>query len=93
VRYRAKRDGNHAAIVKALKDAGRSVVELHAVGKGVPDLLVGWGRSRTLLMEVKDPAGENKVYASQVEFHRDWKGTPVVVVRSTAEALAATGVR
>jgi hypothetical protein len=28
-----------------------------------------------------------------VEFRRRWRGTPVVVVRSVAEALAATGVR
>lgn len=54
---RVKRDGNHTPIVQALRSAGRSVVELHQVGKGVPDLLVGWGRSNMLLLEVKDPAG------------------------------------
>lgn len=92
VRYRrAKRDGNHTDIVRALRAAGRSVVELHAVGGGCPDLLVGFS-GKTLLMEVKDPDGENKLYDSQVEFHRAWRGTPVAVVRSPADALMATGV-
>lgn len=88
---RAKRDGNHPEIVRALRAAGRSVVELHAVGGGVPDLLVGWG-GKMLLMEVKDPEGRDRIEPSQVAFSQRWHGTRVVVVRSVAEALAATGV-
>jgi hypothetical protein len=94
MRYRrAKRDGNHTPIVQALRAAGRSVVELHTVGGGVPDLLVGWGQRYMLFMEVKDPEGRDRDEPTQVEFRRRWHGAPVVVVRSVAEALAATGVR
>lgn len=89
---RGKRDGTHAPIVRALRAAGRSVLELHRVGGGCPDLLVGWGRARMVLLEVKDPAGRDRIEPSQERFAREWRGTPVVVVRSVSEALAATGI-
>lgn len=89
---RAKRDGNHPAIVRRLREAGRSVVELHTVGGGCPDLLVGWS-GKMALLEVKDPKGRNRIEDSQVDFAQAWKGPAPVVVRSEAEALEATGVR
>ena len=45
-------DRNHVEIVKALRDYGAFVVSLASVGKGVPDLLIGYKR-HTILMEVK----------------------------------------
>lgn len=89
---RGKRDANHAAIVKALRAAGRSVLELHGVGAGCPDLLCGWGRGQMALLEVKNPDGRNRVEESQRAFAASWRGPAPVVVRSVAEALAATGV-
>lgn len=94
---RARRDTNHAPIVKALKAAGRSVLDLSSVGGGCPDLLVGWGRLHMLLMEIKHDredggGGNHPVTENQLEWHRQWKGLPVVVVRSPEEALEATGV-
>lgn len=53
-----KIDGNHAAIVKALRAAGVYVVSLAALGNGVPDLLCsynGRGVRMMALMEVKLP--------------------------------------
>lgn len=41
MRHAARTDRNQAEIVKALRAAGCSVQCLHAVGGGVPDLLVG----------------------------------------------------
>lgn len=83
-------DGNQKAIVRALRDAGRSVVILSEVGKGVPDLLVGWGGVHACLMEVKMPDGEltpdQKVFIAT-----KWKG-PFVIVRTVEQALRATGV-
>lgn len=39
----AKRtDGNQAEIVRALRSAGATVQTLHTVGKGCPDLVVGF---------------------------------------------------
>lgn len=93
MRYRrAKRDGNHPEIVRALRAAGRSVLELHTVGGGCPDLLVGFGRVHMVLLEVKNPEGRDKVEESQRTFLASWRGRPPVVVRTVAEALEATGV-
>ena len=87
---RAKKDGNHTAIVQALKAAGRSVLDLSTVGGGAPDLLVASPRGdRTLLIEIKDPKGRNRVEPSQSRFHESWKGE-LVVVRSPQEAIDAS---
>ncbi len=89
MRRARKVDGNQAAIVKALRDAGRFVEVLSDVGRGVPDLLVSWS-SRCLLMEVKMP-GE-KLTEHQLDWHRRWKGPAIAVVRSVDDALIATEV-
>jgi len=49
------KDTNHATIVRAFESRGATVVELHTIGGGVPDLLVGYQGS-TRLVEVKRPA-------------------------------------
>jgi hypothetical protein len=85
MRLRARRDANHAEIVKALRAAGRRVLDLGAVGKGCPDLLVA-AHGRLVLLEVKAPGGT--LTPDQRTFAAAW---PVVVVRSPAEAIAATG--
>jgi hypothetical protein len=82
-------DANAPAIALALRRCGASVLDLHAVGGGCPDLLVGY-RGASWLMEVKTATGA--VRPSQAAFARDWRGAPVVVVRSAAEALAAIGI-
>jgi hypothetical protein len=94
MRLRAKVDSTHAEVVAALRAAGRRVLDLSRVGGGVPDILVLYG-GRLVLMEIKNPLGprggasKSKLNEAQVAFAHQW---PVVVVRSAAEALAATGV-
>ncbi len=93
----AKVDGNHAEIVKALRQAGCAVLSLAKLGNGAPDLLVCYGFGSTtakpyyppsfVLMEVKK--GKGKLRPAQVGFHSRW---PVSTVRSVDEALAAIGV-
>jgi Holliday junction resolvase len=51
----ARVDTNHKEIVKALRDAGATVVSLAAMKHGCPDLLVGYA-GETLLMEIKKDA-------------------------------------
>jgi len=87
VRRRARVDRNHAEIVKALRAAGRRVLDLSRVGQGCPDILVAWGGG-LILMEIKAPGG--RLTPQQVAFAQQWR---VVVVHSVAEALAATGIR
>lgn len=96
MRRAAKVDANHAAIVAALRDAGCGVLDLSAVGKGCPDLLV---HSPTFpwemhLLEIKDgakSASRRKLTPAQVKFHAEWKGW-IHTVTSVDEALNAVGL-
>lgn len=93
VRRAAKVDDNQAVIVGALRALGASVQPLHAVGEGVPDLLVGY-RGRNILLEVKDGGkapSRQKLTPAQVSWHGAWRGQ-VAVVSSIAEAVEAAGI-
>jgi hypothetical protein len=70
------KDANHQTIFRAFDRAGASVVSLHTLGGGVPDLLVGFAGVERLV-EVKLPAR-----------HHSWGGHPPVVVRTPEEAEA-----
>ena len=81
MRRAAKVDANQADIVAALRMAGATVQPLHAVGKGCPDLLVGYQRVNYLL-EVKDGSkvpSAQKLTDDQVEWHELWRGQAAVV--------------
>lgn len=92
--HSTKRDANQAEIVAALFAAGCSVQDLHAVGGGVPDLLVG-RRGRTYLLEVKDwrnQRGDPKPLTPKQEgWHAAWRGQ-VAIVTTEEEALRAVGL-
>lgn len=99
MRRAARVDENQAAIVKALKAAGCGVVDLSAVGGGVPDLLVHPPTfpdcRMAVLLEVKNPAKpkrDQQLTPDQVKFHEAWKGW-LYVVRTVDEALAAVGIQ
>jgi len=86
----AKRvDANQADIVATFKAAGATVQHLHMVGKGCPDLLVGY-RGVNYVVEVKD--GRNKPSRQRLTddedaWHAAWRGQ-VCIVRSVDEAVA-----
>lgn len=99
MRRAAKVDANHGEIVRALRQAGCGVVDLSAVGNGVPDLLVHPPTfpdcRMAVLMEIKDgkkPPSHRKLTEEQARFHAQWKGW-IHVVRTVDEALDAVGVR
>ena len=80
-RQAAKIDANQPDIVKALRKAGAIVQSLAAVGKGCPDLLVGY-RGVNYLLEIKDgskPPSERRLTNDQVEWHATWRGEVHVV--------------
>lgn len=87
-RRAAKVDRNQAPIVEMLRQVGASVEPLHAVGRGVPDLLVGY-RGRTYLLEVKTDRGD--LTDDQRAWHGRWRGH-LAVIRTADEALKAIGV-
>jgi hypothetical protein len=91
-RFARKVDANQAAIVEVMRAGGALVVSIAAVGRGVPDLLVGCG-GQWRLVEVKDgkkvasarrltPLEE--AFAASAHVH----GLRVEIVNNTAEALA-----
>ena len=78
-------DHNQAEIVKALRDVGATVQDLHLVGHGCPDILVGF-RGRNYIMEIKMPKGT--LNEAETRWIGDWRGK-TYVVRSVTEALQA----
>jgi Holliday junction resolvase len=86
----ARVDTNHKEIVKALRDAGATVVSLAAMKHGTPDILVGYG-GETLLMEIKKDA-KAKFTPDQLDFMSKWKGGAVSRVDSVDAAIRALGI-
>lgn len=79
-------DDNQGEIVDALRRAGAVVCDTHELGRGFPDLVVGW-RGRNLLVEVKRP-GE-RLNSREALWHRAWleSGGQVAVVSTVDEAV------
>ena len=91
---RGRIDDNQQAIVNILRTTGATVVLLSGVGKGVPDLLVGF-RGVTLLMEIKDgkkPPSDRKLTTEQQKWHAEWRGGALAIVDSADSALRMIGV-
>jgi len=94
MRRAARTDDNHEQIVKALRAVGATVQSLAAVGRGVPDLLVGY-QGKTFLLEIKDGSkslSQRQLTEDQMRFHDDWTGGPLLVVESVNAAWAAIGI-
>jgi hypothetical protein len=83
-----KRDRNHAEIAAALRQVGCRVLDLSHVGDGAPDAIVAF-RGQIVLLEFKTARG--KLTPAEANFHREWEGQPVHVVRSIEEAVALVG--
>ena len=83
-----KRDANESSIVDALRAVGATVERLS--GPDLPDLLVGF-KGLTWIAEVKNENG--KVRPGQAEWHRQWRGSAVWVLRCPEDALEMIGVR
>jgi len=86
---RARVDANQAKLVALFRKLGFSVQHLHAVGRGVPDLMLG-AHGVNLLVEVKDgckPPSARLLNPAQVAWHAEWKGQ-VAVIESEESALA-----
>ena len=86
--WNAKVDANQGEIVQALRDAYCSVLPLHRLGQGSPDLAVGY-QGRTYFLEVKNYP--YKLTPAEVEFMNTWRGH-YVIVGTVDEALKAIGV-
>ena len=92
-------DDNQGEIVAALRHAGAQVQSLAAMGKGVPDLLVGF-RGLNILIEAKNgrqPPSRRRLTPDEQNWHITWGGQ-VATVNNPEEAVdlilaLASGVR
>lgn len=76
MRRAARVDANQSADVKAIRDAGMTVAVTSALGKGFPDLVIGF-RGLTCLVELKDgskPPSAQKLTADEEKFRDSWAG-------------------
>jgi hypothetical protein len=69
-------DANQAEIVKKLREKGLTVLHLHTVGDGAPDICVGcFGLN--FLFEIKDPEkfpSQRKLTDDEKKFFDSWMG-------------------
>lgn len=77
-------DNNHLEIVEALREVGATVQSLASIGRGCPDLLVGY-HNKTYLFEVK--SGNNGLTSMEVKWIAGWEGRGVKIVRSAEQAI------
>jgi hypothetical protein len=82
-------DSNHAEIIKALrKIPNLSVFSTHEVGKGFPDIVIGY-KGINYLIEIKDgnkPPSARKLTDAELKFHNDWRGQ-IKIVNNLDEVL------
>ncbi len=81
-------DANQAEIMAALRKIGASVQPIHTVGRGCPDLLVGY-RGLNFVLEIKggkNPPSKRKLTTDEQLWHSGWRGQ-VAVVNTVGEAI------
>ena len=83
MRRAAKADANQRQIVAALRQIGADVYDI----KKPVDLAVGF-RGRTVLLEVKNVDGRNRLTKAQEEFFQTYRGE-AYIVQDVSQALKA----
>lgn len=89
MRKRARKDANHDAMVRELRQCGCSVLETHQLGGEAPDLVVGL-HGVTALVEVKPlgPVTHKARVARQTATLDAWRGGPAFIARTAEQVLA-----
>lgn len=79
---KAKRiDANQKEIVEAFRSLGCSVFITSAVGKGFPDIVVGF-RGKNYLFEIKDGKkyqSQQKLTEPEIKFKVEWEGQFAII--------------
>ena len=90
MKLKAKVDENQAEIVAFLRSKGATVFCSHQIGKGFPDLVVGY-KGKNLLIEVKNKNAKGKLTPKEKEFLSFWKGKIHVIssIEETEKLLAS----
>lgn len=82
-------DRNQSEIVEALRSIGATVAITSALGKGFPDIVVGY-RGSNYLIEIKDwqqVPSKRRLTFDESEFHAVWRGQ-IAVVETVREAIS-----
>lgn len=93
MRRAAKVDTNQPAIVQALREVGATVEPTHMLGRGFPDIVVGF-RGVNYLIEIKDgekSPSKRRLTSDEKEWHLAWNGT-VDIVESVEDAYEVLGL-
>lgn len=88
-RYARNVDANQVAVVAAFRALGCSVLHLHTVGGGCPDLLVGVSGT-DVQVEVKDGRkvpSKRALTELEEKHHRSWRGRRVEIVECPEDAV------
>src|SRR5271166_3678389 len=83
--YAAHADINHREIIRAYQELHCSVLDLHKLGGGTSDILVGIAGQANELVEIK--AGDEPLRPNQLTFNRDWRGRKPLVVRTVDDVI------
>ena len=83
--YKKRVDENQKTLVHTFIALGCSVLNLSIVGRGCPDLLIGY-RGKSVLVEIKR---DSKAYFTepQVKFMQEWRGGAVSRIDSVDAAI------
>jgi Holliday junction resolvase len=83
--YKKRVDENQKTLVHTFIALGASVLNLSTVGRGCPDLLIGY-RGKSVLVEIK--SSEKATYTEpQVKFMQTWRGGAVSRIDSVDAAI------
>lgn len=80
MRKKARVDANQKEIVTELRKLDVSVLHTHQLGKGAPDLILGY-RNDNFLIELKDGSktkSQQRLTPDEVEFQNKWQGNYAV---------------
>lgn len=86
MRTRARIDINQTEIVVALRRCGASVLHLHQIGNGCPDILIRLPNGEMHLCEIKNGNRKWKLEPEQVKFHDEWG--PIAILDSVESAIS-----
>lgn len=88
-RRAAKVDRNQVEIVDAFRKFGCSVLHLHQIGQGCPDICVGKNK-KSVLVEIKDgnkPKSCRELTKDEQKFHDEWLGS-LFIVENLGDVIA-----
>jgi hypothetical protein len=83
--YKKRVDENQKSLIHTFIACGASVLNLSTVGRGCPDLLIGY-RGKTVLVEIKRDS-KAKYTEPQIKFMQEWRGGAVSRIDSVDAAI------